>query len=366
MNKIKRHTPKIIIKYLLKEFLFSLLIFTSIIFSLILLITFLEELFFLRDKNLTNNLFLLSINLSLIQMPTLLISMSPFIFLFSGIFFFVKLLKTNEIMPMSLSGFSKNFIILIPAIFSFCLGIFIILFLTPISAELSKYYESYKRQYTGNENLIIFSHNGLWLMEKKIDGYNIIKSEKKISQNFKKLNQVTIYKFDDKNNFKERIDSESVLIKKKNWELINAKKLDQPKMQNLIYITNINFDNVKNFFTNPNIFSVWNISKEINEIKKIGYFGQELIITFNKFLSLPFMLFSMVILSTFFTLKTGHQFNNFFYAFIGVLIGIIIYFLGDLSVALGKSGKIPLSLSVWFPVILIITLSFFSITKEKN
>ena len=78
------------------------------------------------------------------------------------------------------------------------------------------------------------------------------------------------------------------------------------------------------------------------------------------------MLFAMIILSTFFTLKTGYQFNNFIYAFIGVLIGIIIYFLGDLSIAVGKSGKIPLSLSVWFPVILIITLSFFSLTKEKS
>ena len=366
MSKTKRHTPKIIIKYLLKEFLFSLLIFTSIIFSLILLITFLEEIFFLRDKELTNNLFLLSITLSLIKMPTLLISMSPFIFLFSGIFFFVKLLRSNEITPMSLSGFSSNFIIIIPAVFSFCLGIFIILFLTPVSAELSKYYETYKRQYTGNENLIIFSHNGLWLMEKNKNGYNIIKSEKKISQNFKKLNQVTIYKFDNQNNFKERIDSESALIKKNNWELINANKLSQTNKQNITYKTNINFDNVKNFFTNPNIFSIWNISKEINEIKKLGYFGQELIITFNKFLSLPFMLFAMIVLSTLFTLKTGYQFNNFVYAFLGVLIGIIIYFLSDLSIAVGKSGKIPLSLSVWFPVILIITLSFFSLTKEKS
>jgi len=366
MNTIKRYTPKIIIKYLLKEFLLSLLIFTSVIFSLILLITFIEEIFFLRDKKLINNLFLLSISLSLIRLPTLLISMSPFIFLFSGIFFFVKLLRSNEITPLSLSGFSKNFIVLIPATFSFLLGVFIILFLTPISAELSKYYETYKRQYTGNENLIIFSHNGLWLMEKKTEGYNIIKSEKKISQDFQKLNQVTIYKFDNQNNFKARIDSESAFVNKNNWELINAKKLGESTKQNIVYKTNINFDNVKNFFTNPNIFSIWNISKEISEIKKIGYFGQELIITFNKFLSLPFMLFAMIILSTFFTLKTGYQFNNFIYAFIGVLIGIIIYFLGDLSIAVGKSGKIPLSLSVWFPVILIITLSFFSLTKEKS
>mgnify|MGYP005999643563 CR=1 FL=1 len=52
-------------------------------------------------------------------------------------------------------------------------------------------------------------------MEKNKNGYNIIKSDKKISQNFEKLNNVTIYKFDNENNLKDRVDSKSVLIKKK-------------------------------------------------------------------------------------------------------------------------------------------------------
>ena len=48
-------------------------------------------------------------------------------------------------MPMSLSGFSKNFITLIPGIYSFILGAFIVLFLSPITSELSKYYETIKK-----------------------------------------------------------------------------------------------------------------------------------------------------------------------------------------------------------------------------
>ena len=46
---------------------------------------------------------------------------------------------------MSLSGFSKNFITLVPGVFSFFVGILIVLILSPITSELSKYYETVKQ-----------------------------------------------------------------------------------------------------------------------------------------------------------------------------------------------------------------------------
>ena len=78
------------------------------------------------------------------------------------------------------------------------------------------------------------------------------------------------------------------------------------------------------------------------------------------------LLFSMIILSTVFTIKTNYTFNNFLYAFFGVLTGIIVYFLADLSIAFGKSGKIPLVLSVWMPVILIMTFSTYSLLRSDE
>ena len=54
---MKRYTPKILIKYLIKEFAFSLLIFTLIFSSLIILTTFVEELIFFKEKQINNNFF---------------------------------------------------------------------------------------------------------------------------------------------------------------------------------------------------------------------------------------------------------------------------------------------------------------------
>lgn len=145
----KKFTPRTIIKYIIKEFSFSLFIIFSIFISLILLTTFLEEIIFFKNKNIIGNLYLKTFSLTLIRAPTILINMLPFIFLFAAIFFFAKLMRNNEIMPLNLSGVSKKYTTLIPAIYSFFLGILIVLIFTPISAELLKYYEFIK------ENILI-------------------------------------------------------------------------------------------------------------------------------------------------------------------------------------------------------------------
>ncbi len=366
---IKRYTPKIIIKYLIKEFCLSLFIFSSIFITLILLSNFIEEMVFFRNKNFEGNIIVETLFVSLLQIPTIFISMLPFIFLFAGIFFFVKLIRSNEITPLSLSGFSKSYITLIPSVFAFLFGIFVIFFITPISSELSKYYEFKKQKYLKNDNLIIINNTGLWVKE-KLDNYTyLIRADSIEDQKFKNLKNLTIYQFDNDMNFLKRIDVENAIVNDSNWSLEEAKTLLQNgnlEKSDKYYKTKIDFQDFSSFFSNEDTFSFWNIVEQINTRKNIGYYGQELIIKFNKFITMPIMLFLMVIISTIFTLNTNYQFNNFIYSFFGVMTGIIVYFLGDLSIALGESGKIPLILSVWVPIILIMILSSINLIKNND
>ena len=365
----KRFTPKLLINYLIREFSFSLLIFFGIFLSLILLSTYIEEIIFFKEKEITGNFFIKIFILTLIKTPTILLNLSPFIFLFSGIFFFVKLLRTSEVTPLSLSGFSNLFIAMVPAFYSFLLGIILVFVLSPISSELSRYYESVKQKYSSNDNLIIMSNTGIWVKEKKGNEIFIIRANQIKDQNFENLENVTIYKFNKNNNFYERIDGKKVNITQKEWNFNNATKISKEEtidLKNYKHLSEINLGQLKSFFNNSNVFSIWNILEELKQIRQRGYFGQELVIMFNKYLSLPFLLFAMITLSTIFTLRTGLKFNNFIYIFFGVLAGILVHFLGDLSMALGKSGKIPLVLSVWIPVIIIMSLSMFSLLRENE
>jgi len=135
---------------------------------------------------------------------------------------------------------------------------------------------------------------------------------------------------------------------------------------NYKFKSSINLRELKNYFANSDIYSIWSINDQLRELRQRGYYGQELIIKFNKYLSLPFLLFCMIIISTIFTIKINYNLNNFVYIFFGVLSGILVYFLSDLSIALGKSGKIPIILSVWMPIILLMIYSIYSLLRNYD
>lgn len=366
----KKYTPKILIRYVLKEFLFSLFIFTIIFLSLTFLTAFVEEIIFFKEKDINKNFFFTTFFLTLIRIPNLIIDISPLIFLFSGIFFYIKLLRSNEVTPFNFAGLSNKLIILAPATLSFFIGLLIVLIISPISAELSKYYEQEKQNYSNNENLLIISNTGLWVKEKKINKNYIIRADRVKGDDFVNLKNVTIYILDiEKNIFDKRIDANSLIIKKNIWNLKNAKIISQKNIENYenyYYESNINLDQLKKFFSNSNIFSIWNIHDQLKDIRNRGYYGEELIVSLNKLLSLPFLLFSMICISTFFTLNLKVKFNNFVYIFFGIVTGVIVYFLSDLSIAIGKSGQIPLIFSIWVPVIIIMSLSIFSLLRSDE
>ena len=75
-------------------------------------------------------------------------------------------------------------------------------------------------------------------------------------------------------------------------------------------------------------------------------------------MTLPFYLFMMTALALILTLHTMKNSENFKFIIIGLILCIIIYYLKDLSLALGKTDRIPLILSIWTPII---ALSFFAL-----
>jgi len=366
---MKKYLPITLVKYLSYEFIKCLLTVFAVFLSISLLINFVEELVYFKEKQIENFLVNIII-LTIVKSLNTLLESSIFIFLFGGIFFFVKFLKNNELNSIKLSGISNLFSILTPALLSLFIGIFIIFAITPISAEGIKFYEKYKRNYSQNDNLIVINESGLWFMEKTKDDYKIIRADKIVDNDFSKFYNSTIYSLDQNFNFIKRYDSKLIFINKKEWILENTKVLSGIDNQKYIFEekdytleSSINIDELKNLFTNANTISFWEILNNIKKLNERGYSGDELKIKFHKYLSLPIYLFSMIILATVFTVNIKKSYSNFIYIFFGIILGIIIYFLNDLSIALGISGKMPLSLSVWIPIFLILVISILNLIK---
>ena len=95
----------------------------------------------------------------------------------------------------------------------------------------------------------------------------------------------------------------------------------------------------------------------------IGYSVDEINIQKHKFYSLPILLSVMTIIATIIMFHNKFKKNLMLNLFIGIFFSVSIYYLSHFSSLLGENGKLPLILSIWFPVIILTSLSFIGIIR---
>jgi len=358
---------KSINRYIIKEFLKNLLIVIGVIFSIILIITLLEEFTYFKSKQ--DLKFIQFIIFTFLKIPNLLFNLFPFIVLFTGILFYLKIYNYNEIISLRVMGYSNIQIILIPALTCFVLGYLIIFTVVPFTSSLLKYYEELKSEYDQTKNLVFVNETGIWIIDKNENDKNIIRIEK-IDKNFSTINQITIYNYDKNNNFIKRIDANDGTIKENNWQLnkvniisANNIKSKDNYLNSYDYKSNIKINELRDIYKNTDTTSLLDINKEMLILEDKGYSIIDLKIRYQKLISFPIYLLAMSILSGLMIINLGKTSNYLKYGSYGVIISIVIYFLNDLSITIAKSGIISVDFSVWIPIFLIILINLVGIIQ---
>jgi lipopolysaccharide export system permease protein len=335
--------------------------------SIVLLINLLDEFNFFKSKK--DLKFIFFIIFTILKIPNVLINLFPFIVLFGGIIFYLKIYNHNEVISLRVMGYSNIQIILIPALTSFVIGYIIVFLIVPFSSSMLRYYEDLRSEYNETKNLVFVNETGIWILDKNEKEKNIIRIEK-ISKDFSAVSQITIYNYDSSNNFIKRIDATEGFIKDKNWQLnkvhiisSNKKNNKENYLNNYNYISNVNINELKNVYKNTDTTSLLDVSKEMSILEDKGYSTTDLRIRYQKLISFPIYLLAMSILSGLMIINLGKTSNYLKYGSYGVIISVIIYFLNDLSITIAKSGIISVDFSVWIPIFLIILINLVGITQ---
>jgi len=358
---------KSINRYIINEYIKSLFVVIAVMLSIILLINLLDEFNFFKSKKDLKFIFFLIF--TVLKIPNVLINLFPFIVLFAGIVFYLKIYNHNEVISLRVMGYSNIQIILIPALTSFVIGYIIVFLIVPFSSSMLRYYEDLRSEYNETKNLVFVNETGIWILDKNEKEKNIIRIEK-INKDFSVVSQITIYNYDASNNFIRRIDATEGTIKDKNWLLskvniisINKKNNKDNYLNNYNYTSNVNISELKNVYKNTETTSLLDINKEMLILEDKGYSTIDLRIRYQKLISFPIYLLAMSILSGLMIINLGKTSNYLKYGSYGVIISIIIYFLNDLSITIAKSGIISVDFSVWIPIFLIILINLVGITQ---
>ena len=348
----------IINKYLAKEFMIVIGNMVLIFFCLGFTMNLFEEINFFKDFDVG---ILVPILFSSLVVPSLLYNMFPFIMFISGIWFFLKIKKTDEVTAMKISGMSNLSVILVPGLLSILIGIFFITSINPVTSILVKKYEMMKGNFARDKDyLAAITENGIWIKEKSSKKNIIIRATNLENAN---LMELSIYEFDLNNNFLKRIEAESANIILKEWKLINVKVTGQDgkiialDTNDLTYKSKYDLNKIKTLYSNLETISFWKIKSEIELLKERGYSTKQMETKLQKSLSFPFFLLAMVLLSGVFTLGMKPKENNSYYISIAVIACVLIYFFNDFSAALGRTEKLTVEVAVWMPILIIFIFS---------
>ena len=348
-------------KYILSLFSKTLLEVILIFFSLILIINLFEEINFLKDHNVTGYY---PVFLSFLNAPSIVFDILPFIFLISTLLFFIKLINKNELSIFKYTGITNNQILRIMVIFSFIVGIFLIFGFYTFSSKLKSQYLLKKNKFTTDDKyLAVITENGLWIRDEINETINIINADK-ISNNL--LNNVSIVQFDKDFNLLQVIESQKVNIKTKKWIINNptiTKKNTTNTSTSINFNSNFDIEIINNLFSNLSSMSLLQLNKLKKDYNKLGYSTVGIKVYENKILSVPAYLAIMTLLSGIIMFNSKYNKSKIFNIILGISLSVVIYYVNYFAALLGENGKIPIILSVWLPLIILIIISSIGLVR---
>ena len=342
--------------YLTKLFIKNLLTIILIFIFLSFFLNIFEEIKFFENKE---NSIYFPIILTLLNIPSIIFEILPFIFLLGVMFFFINLYDKDEIELLKSHGINNLKIIKIVSTSSFLIGLIIIIFFYTISANLKSVYLNIKYQYSNTgDHLAIVNEDGLWIKERKKNNNIFIIN----ALNYKKdrLENVKITELDLNYKLINTIVSSKANIKNKLWKLSNVKIYSEKKKTdykiNYEYLSNFDSKIISNLYSNLNSLNIFQLNKLKENYKSIGYSSTEINLHLNKIYSLPFYLTLTTIIGSLLMLKLNFINSKFFVIIVGVLVSVIFYYINYFSILFGKNETLPVTLSIWLPQIIILLM----------
>ncbi len=352
---------KTYIKFLISLFTSSFFKVFFIFFAIIFITNILEQVEFFKEIEF--NLFSI-IFLSFLNSPSVLFEILPFIFLISTQIFFIKLIDKNELEIFKYVGLDNFQIIKIIGIYSFILGILFVTFFYNFSSVLKNSYLVIKNKYTDDgKYLAVINENGLWMKDEINQEINIINANQ-VDNEF--LLDVLITQFNKNFDIIRTIQSEKINISSYTWKITKPRILENNSINisdQMDLQSNFDLKKINSLFSNLSSLSLIDLIKLRKSYKSLNYSIIEINSHLYKLISYPIYLTLITIFSAIIMFNIGYQKNSIFKIIFGIFLSVIIYYVNYFFNILGTTEKIPLILSIIFPLIILSIINITSIIR---
>ena len=276
------------IKFITLTYLKAFTYVFLIMFGLVFILNILGELDFFSKINVRA---FFPAYLSLINAPSLIFEMLPFIFLLSTQLFFINIFKDNQINIFKYNGIRNTKIILLLGCITFVMSILLVTLFYNASSNLKSFYLELKSNYTTDgKYLAVITKNSLWIKD-KVENQSLIIKATKMNANY--LNDSFISIFDDNYNIIRNIKSDKIDISSNEWKIYDARVFTNNDINNIDYLTlktNFDYELIQNLFSNLSSLSIMELFELRNNYNLLNYSTTEINVQIQKLFSYPVLL----------------------------------------------------------------------------
>tara|TARA_Y100000591_G_scaffold258264_1_gene230428 strand:+ start:2002 stop:3087 length:1086 start_codon:yes stop_codon:yes gene_type:complete len=356
-------------RYFAIQYLKSILLIFFIALALIFLIDISEisrRLADVGDISLIN-----IIILSIYKLPSTFEEISPVVILFGTLLFLNRLSRHSELIISNASGLSFWQVITPPAVISVLFGLFMILVVDPLGIQYKDNFSILERDIKGQNKLInLENKKEFWSAQKNSSGELIVNADQ-VYLNQLTLIDATFLQFDNNKNIKEKYDSAYAKFEANQWLLYNVWVDKEGKSREYFETYKVDTESsellmFENAIKNSNQ-SIWTIFGVIKKLNLNGISPTKQIVDLNFLIAMPALMLALVLTAACFCIKLFRVQHSIFMIILGVIVGLLLFFVNHISYILSENEIFNPILGAWWHIITAILIaSKVLISKEDG
>jgi lipopolysaccharide export system permease protein len=349
-------------RYLAVQFLIGV----SVVYAIFLMMAFSIDIANLLNRTAGHNVpTLTAIGMAVLQLPDLGQKFLPFAILLGGVFTFVRLSRSRELVATRAAGVSAWDFLLPPLTVAVFIGVFAVTLFTPISAKMFSEFAGLEARYVkGEESQLSVSMNGLWLRQGDAKQQSVIHALRVAQQG----ELVFLYGAND--HFLGRIDARSAQLSDHYWILNNAwvsGTSGAPKHHAEYKLpTTLTPEQIVESSTAPDALSFWDLPGYIRAAQAAGFSAARYQLYLYTLYALPALFAAMVFMAASFSLKLGREGGMARVVLFSAACGFGVFFFQSLTTAMGHSGAIPILLAATAPALASILIGMTLVFSQED
>jgi len=359
--------PLTLLAYVARHFALSVLIVISV-FAVLAFSIDLADMF--RRTSERDVATAIVFSMSALKLLDIVQKLLPFAVLFGAIFSFAKLSRNHELVAARAAGISAWQFLSAPLMVAILMGVAVITVVNPVAASLLAQYARFEARYIrGEASQLAVSGNGLWLRQGTADNQAVIHALRAAEQG-EHLADVLVIRYDGPDRFTGRIEAASATLDNGKWLFEDAWVSDiagRPTFQEVYELpTDLTPAQIEESFGSPSTISFWELPRFISNAENAGFSAARHRLYWYSLMFLPILLSAMVFVAASFSFRLTRLGGTSQLVVAGAMSGLALYFLQDITRAMGQTGILPVLLAAVAPSTVAILLGMTFLFHEED